>query len=72
MSKAPKGKHLFGTVTVGEKGQIVIPKKARELYGIVPGDDVMVMGDERGIALIKANAFLKMIEPYLEAEEERE
>ena len=32
--QAPKGKHLFGTVKVGEKGQIVIPKEAREIFGI--------------------------------------
>ncbi len=70
MSKKQKGQHLFGMVTVGEKGQIVIPKKARDLYGLEPGDDLMVMGDERGIAMIKANVFLKLIEPYLQAEED--
>lgn len=70
MGKPPKGKHLFGMVTVGEKGQIVIPKKARDIYGIIPGDELMVMGDDKGIAMIKANTFLKMIEPYLQQEEE--
>jgi len=50
------GKHIFGTVTVGERGQIVIPKKAREIFGINPGDTIMVLGDEkRGIALVKAD-----------------
>lgn len=72
MSKAPKGKYLFGMVTVGEKGQIVIPKKARERYGIESGDELMLMGDDKGIAMIKSNTFLKMIEPYLQAEEEKE
>jgi AbrB family looped-hinge helix DNA binding protein len=39
---APKGKHLFGTVKVGEKGQIVIPKDARNIFGIQPGDSLCV------------------------------
>ncbi len=42
----PKGKHLFGTVKVGEKGQIVIPKEARDLFGIKPGDTLLVLGDD--------------------------
>ena len=41
----PKGKHLFGTVKVGEKGQIVIPKEARELFGIKPGDTLLILGE---------------------------
>lgn len=40
----PKGKHIFGTVTVGDKGQIVIPKKAREIFSISPGDRILVLG----------------------------
>ena len=52
---APKGKHLFGTVTVNDKGQIVIPKKAREVMQISPGDDLVVLADEEsGLALVKA------------------
>ena len=43
----PKGKHLLGTAKVGEKGQIVIPKEARELFGIKPGDTLLILGDER-------------------------
>ena len=43
----PKGKHIFGTVKVGEKGQIVIPKEARELFGIQAGDTLLVLGDEQ-------------------------
>ncbi len=57
----PKGKHLFGIVTMGEKGQIVIPAKARKVFGINPGDSLVVLGDEgTGIALMKSNDFLKM------------
>lgn len=43
----PNGKHIFGTVKVGEKGQIVIPKDARNLFGINPGDTLLVLGDEK-------------------------
>ncbi len=43
----PKGKAVYGTVRVGEKGQIVIPKEAREQFGIRPGDTLLVLGDER-------------------------
>lgn len=52
----PKGKYIFGTVKVGERGQIVIPKEARELFDINPGDTLLVMGDkEQGIAIAKAD-----------------
>ena len=49
----PKGKHLFGVVTVGERGQIVLPKKARELYQITAGESLLLLGDEVGLALLK-------------------
>lgn len=52
----PKGKHIFGTVKVGERGQIVIPKEAREIFNINPGDTLLVLGDEdQGIAVVKAD-----------------
>ena len=57
----PKGKHLFGMVTVGDKGQIVIPARARKLFDISPGDQLVVLGDEsQGMAIIKAKDFLNM------------
>lgn len=57
----PKGKHLFGMVTVGDKGQIVIPARARKLFEISPGDQLVVLGDEsQGMAIIKAKDFLNM------------
>ena len=57
----PKGKHLFGMVTVGDKGQIVIPSKARKLFNISPGDQLVVLGDEsQGMAILKAKDFLNM------------
>ena len=50
----PRGKHLFGTVKVGEKGQIVIPKEARALFGIRSGDTLLILGDEStGIIVTK-------------------
>ncbi len=57
MSKIPKGKYAW-TATVGEKGQIVIPKQARDLFGIKPGDTLLLLGDEkRGIAIPPHGAF---------------
>lgn len=53
----PKGKYAW-TVTVGEKGQIVIPKQAREVFSIVPGDTLVILGDEeRGLAIPPKSAF---------------
>lgn len=59
---APKGKHIFGTVHVGERGQVVIPKQARDLFAIKPGDILVVLGDESpehpGLAMMKEDFFL--------------
>ncbi len=53
----PEGKYAW-TATVGEKGQIVIPKQARELFGIKPGDTLLLLGDvARGIAIPNKDAF---------------
>ena len=57
----PKGKHLFGIVTVGDKGQIVIPAKARKIFDIKPGDQLVVLGEEgQGMAVVKAGHFLDL------------
>ncbi len=54
----PKGKHICGTSTINEKGQIVIPKTARELLNIQKGDSFIVLVDEiEGIALVKTKTF---------------
>lgn len=61
MGVPPKGRHLFGLVTVGDKGQIVIPAKARKLFDISAGDQLIVLGDEtQGLAVIKSEKFLAM------------
>ena len=61
----PKGKHLFGTVKVGDRGQIVLPKKARDLFRIKQGDLLVVLGDENpetaGIALVPGDTILRKI-----------
>lgn len=52
----PKGHYVFGTVKVGERGQIVIPKEARQVFDIKAGDTLIVLGDEKwGIAVTKAD-----------------
>ena len=58
----PKGKQIFGMVKVGDKGQIVIPAKARKIFDIKTGDNLIVLGDEfQGIALIKETGLLGLI-----------
>lgn len=65
----PKGKHIFGTVKVGERGQIVIPKKAREIFNISPGDSLLVLGDEeQGIAIVKNEDFLQFAQDIFNAQ----
>ncbi len=54
---APKGKNIWGTVTVNERGQLVIPKGARDRYGLTGGQRLIVVGDETGIALVPAEVF---------------
>ena len=64
--RTPKGKHLFGLVTVGTKGQIVIPKKARDLFGIEPGDSLVLVGDEKeGLAIITNERVSRMLQNIL-------
>ena len=60
----PRDKHIFGIVTIGERGQIVLPKKARDTLNFKPGDSLIVLGDTNpataGIALISNEAFLQL------------
>ncbi len=58
----PKGKHIFGIVKVGDKGQIVIPAKARKIFEIEPGDNLVLLGDEgQGLAIIKEKGILDLL-----------
>ncbi len=60
----PKNKHVFGVVTLGERGQVVLPKIARDTLNLKPGDRLVVLGDttpgNAGIALIDSQTFLLM------------
>ncbi len=59
----PLGKHVFGVVHIGDKGQIVIPQDARRIFGLKPGDRLVVLGDEaQGLALIREADMLAMAE----------
>ena len=58
----PKGKHMFGLVQVSDKGQIVIPKRARKIFDISPGDKLIVLGDEeQGLAKKKKKSFMDFV-----------
>ncbi|WP_423237173.1 helix-turn-helix domain-containing protein [Clostridium tertium] len=58
----PKGKYFFGAVTVGERGQIVIPKDAREVFNINSGDKLLILGDEdRGLAIVHQRDLINFI-----------
>lgn len=68
VAPAPVGKHLWGTVAMGAKGQIVIPKAVRDTFRLSEGDRLVVLGDEeQGIALIKAEAFEERMQKALRA-----
>jgi AbrB family looped-hinge helix DNA binding protein len=53
-------------VKVGDKGQIVIPKDARKIYNIQPGDSLMLLGDQKGMALLKTEIFQMIIDQAME------
>ncbi len=70
--KAPKGQFM-AMVKVGEKGQIVIPKSAREMFGIAPGDTLVLAADEkRGIALLSGRLMQKFMERAMQFQTEEE
>lgn len=77
MTEVVKGKYIYGTVKVGERGQVVIPSKARKHFNIKAGDLLLVIGDRKkgGIGLIKADAMkefvMKMLKGLGEVEEEK-
>ena len=63
---APEGKNIWGSVTLGERGQIVIPKSARDYLGLKSGDRLIVASDEHGIALIIAEYFEEKMRQLME------
>lgn len=61
MENELNGKYAW-LVTVGEKGQIVIPKQARELFGIKAGDNLILLGDiEKGLAIPPKESFANLM-----------
>ena len=63
---APKGKNIWGSVSVNDRGQIVIPKGARDLFGLTGGQRLIVLTDEHGIALIPDEAFMASMSKAME------
>ncbi len=55
---APRGKNIWGSVAMNDRGQIVIPKGVRDLFGLTGGQRLIVLSDEIGIALIPDEAFM--------------
>ena len=71
--KKEDGKFIFGVCKVGEKGQIVIPKEAREIFNLNKGDTLLLFGDiERGIAIAKREDYLKLAEAIFNAKGEED
>lgn len=69
---APKGKYAW-TAKVGEKGQIVIPKEARDVFGIKPGDTLLLLGDEdRGIAIVNNDVYTHFANAIFRAQDTTE
>jgi len=70
MSDMGKGRYLYGVVTVADRGQVVIPKEARDHFNIKPGDKLLVVGNVKqglGIAFVKAEAMKKWAEQIMGA-----
>lgn len=63
---APAGKHIWGTVVINERGQLVIPKGAREQFGLKGGERLLVMSDEEGIAMLPTEIFEKKMRKIME------
>ena len=68
----PKGKNIWGSVAVGERGQIVIPKGARDLFGLTGGRRLIVLSDETGIALIPEETFMANMRNAMERSLEKQ
>ena len=69
---APRGKNIWGSVAIGERGQIVIPKGARDLFGLTGGQRMVVLSDENGIALIPEEVFMSNMRNAMERSLEKQ
>lgn len=66
MGKSKDGDKYMGSVKVGPKGQIVIPKEARDMFGIKPGDTLLLLADStRGIAIERMSVLNKIADAIL-------
>lgn len=68
---APRGKNIWGSVVIGERGQIVIPKGARDIFGLAKGQRLVVLSDDQGIALMSEESFMAKMKKAVEEIEER-
>lgn len=69
----PADGKFASTVKVGEKGQIVIPKAAREMFDIKPGDTLLLLADtKRGIAIVRRELFTQFTDSVLQSNETEE
>ncbi len=61
-----KDKYFFGICKVSERGQIVIPKEARDVFNIKAGDSLLLLGDKKkGLALVKGDVFNAVAEDIM-------
>ena len=66
----PKGKHIFGLVKIDDDNKIIIPKKARKVFGLSKGDRLLMLGDEEtGIALVKSKSLFDFAHDILNSKE---
>jgi len=63
---APKGKYIWGTISMNDRGQIVIPKSTREKFNLVSGNELVVLSDDIGIVLMPKETFEKQISKIME------
>lgn len=72
MNEEEQSAHIYGTVKVGDRGQIVIPSKARKDFSIKPGDLLLVIAgrNRRGLAIVKADAMREFASKVLKGLEQ--
>lgn len=64
-NKPPERRRFYGSITVSNRGQVVIPAEARRDFGIEVGDKLLVLGNlDEGLAIVKASAFLEKYDHY--------